>query len=123
MRGWCYVGPMKCIALMLVAAAACLAQSWSSPTVLWKVTPEYTDAARKAKVEGKVVLMIEVGTDGRAHQIRVSKALGSGLDEQAVNAVRRWRFRPAMKDGMPVTVPATIEIPFRLVDTQERARV
>jgi len=114
---------MKCLALMLVAAAACMAQSWSSPTVLLKVTPKYTEAARKGKVEGKVVLMIEVGADGRAHQVRVSKTLGSGLDEQAVNAVRRWRFRPAMKDGMPVTVPATIEIPFRLGDTPERARV
>jgi protein TonB len=58
-----------------------------------------------------------------AHHIRVSKALGSGLAEQAVRAVRQWRFQPAVKDGIPVTVPATIEIPFRLGDMPERARV
>ena len=114
---------MKCLALMLVAAAVCLAQSWSSPVVLWKVTPKYTEAARKANVEGKVVLTIEVGADGRAHRVRVSKALGSGLDEQAVMAVRQWRFRPAIKDGMPVTVPATIEIPFRFGDTPKHSGV
>ena len=114
---------MKCMALMLVAAATCLAQSWSSPAVLWKVMPKYTEAARKARVEGKVVLTIEVGTDGRPHRVRVSKALGSGLGEQAVTAVRQWRFRPAIKDGRPVTAPATIEIPFRLGDTPEQTRV
>ena len=108
---------------MLVAAAGCLAQSWSSLAVLSKVTPTYTNAARQAKVEGTVVLTIDVGADGRAHHIRVSKALGSGLDEQAVNAVRHWRFRPAMKNGTPVTVPATIKVPFRLEETQEHTRV
>jgi hypothetical protein len=62
---------MKCVALMLVAAAACLAQSWSGPSVTFKTTPEYTVAAREAKVEGSVVLSPEVGADGRAHHIGV----------------------------------------------------
>jgi periplasmic protein TonB len=114
---------MNRLALMLVAAAGCIAQSWSSPVVLWKVTPQYTEAARKAKVEGKVVLTIQVGADGRVHHVRVSRALGSGLDEQAISAVRQWRFRPAMNGGTPVSVAATIEIPFRLGDTPEHTRV
>jgi protein TonB len=84
---------------------------------------EVHGGCRKANVEGKVVLTIEVGADGRAHRVRVSKALGSGLDEQAVMAVRQWRFRPAIKDGMPVTVPATIEIPFRFGDTPKHSGV
>jgi hypothetical protein len=61
-----------------VAAAACFAQSWSPVAVLSKVTPDYTQAARKAKVEGKVVLMIEGGTDGRASHSGIQGA-GLGL--------------------------------------------
>ena len=114
---------MKYVALMLVAAAGCLAQSWSAPAVISKTTPQYTRAALNAKVEGTVMLTIEVGTDGRAHHIRVSRPLGFGLDEQAANAVRRWRFQPAMKDGARVAAPATIEIPFRLADTPDRTHV
>jgi TonB family protein len=60
-----------------------------------------------------VVLYIEVGPDGTATNIQVQRALGYGLDEKAIEAMRQWRFRPGMKDGQPVTVAATIEVTFR----------
>lgn len=84
------------------------------PRLIHKVEPEYTPEALEAGLEGAVVLRIEVGTDGAAHDIRVARSLGMGLDEKAVEAVRLWKFESATRDGKPVAVPATIEINFRL---------
>ena len=85
----------------------------SAPVLLSKVEPQYTEEARQAKLQGTVVLYVEVGPDGRASNVRVQRSLGMGLDEKAIEAVKQWRFRPGMKDGKPVTVVATIEVNFR----------
>jgi TonB family protein len=85
------------------------------PTLLQKVEPEYSEEARKAKHAGTVVLYIEVTPDGRASNIRVQHSLGLGLDEKAIEAVKKWKFSPGKKDGKPVTVAATIEVNFRLL--------
>ena len=96
-----------------------------APVVVQKADPEYSRDARKSRIEGTVVLTVEVGTDGRAHHIRVVKRLGHGLDEEAITAVAHWRFKPATRDGVCVQVPATIEIVFRLPlePESERGRV
>ncbi|HWE51235.1 MAG TPA: M56 family metallopeptidase [Bryobacteraceae bacterium] len=86
----------------------------SAPKVIYKVDPSYTDVATAAKVAGTVTLQVVVGTDGLAHDIRVISGIGSGLDEQAVTAIGQWRFDPALKDGEPVKVHATIEVNFKL---------
>jgi len=64
---------------------------------------------------GTVVLAVEVEPDGAPHNIRVVRGLGFGLDENAIDAVSQWKFQPGMKDGVPVTVAATIEVNFRLL--------
>src|SRR5205807_2434231 len=64
--------------------------------------PEYSREARKKKYEGVVVLMVVVTVEGKAKNIQVMKSAGMGLDEKAIEAVRKWRFKPAMKDGKPV---------------------
>jgi TonB family protein len=87
----------------------------SAPALLYKVEPMYTEEARAAKYQGTVLLYIEVGADGFAHNIQVQRSLGLGLDQKAIDAVSQWRFRPGMKDGQPVTVQATIEVNFRLL--------
>ena len=89
--------------------------SVSAPVLVRRVDPEYSDAARKARLQGTVVLLIEVGPDGRAHNIRVENGLGLGLDEEAVKAVEQWRFKPGLKDGLPVRVGARVEVHFRLL--------
>jgi len=61
-----------------------------------------------------VVLYVEIDPNGKATNINVARSLGLGLDEKAIEAVRRWIFRPGMKDDKPVTVAATIELNFRL---------
>ncbi len=87
----------------------------TAPTLLQKVEPEYSEEARKAKYQGTVTLYVEVDANGKATNIRVQHSLGLGLDEKAIEAVKKWRFRPGMKDGRPVTVAATIEVNFRLL--------
>jgi TonB family protein len=85
------------------------------PELLRKMEPEYSEAARSAKLEGTVVLYVTVQPDGSATPIRVLKSLGMGLDEKAIEAVQQWQFKPATKNGEPVAVVATIEVNFRLL--------
>ena len=87
----------------------------SSPRLLSKIEPEYSEEARKAKYQGVVMLSVEIWEDGLPHNIRVVRSLGLGLDEKAVEAVRQWRFSPGKKDGKPVRVQAQIEVSFRLL--------
>lgn len=87
----------------------------SAPTVIFKVDPEYSEEARKAKYSGAVMLTIVVDTEGHAKDIHVSKSLGMGLDEKAIEAVEKWKFKPGMKAGQAVAVRATIEVNFRLL--------
>jgi TonB family protein len=87
----------------------------SAPVLLRRVDPEYSDTARKARVQGNVVLVIEVWEDGRAHNIRLESGLGLGLDEAAVKAVEQWRFKPGTKSGVPVRVGARVDVHFRLL--------
>jgi TonB family protein len=77
--------------------------------------PTYTDEARHGKVQGAVTLAVLVGVDGRAHDVRVVKGIGFGLDERAVETVRGWKFIPA-RDGSKRAVAAwvTVEAVFRL---------
>ena len=87
----------------------------TAPAVLYRVDPEFSEEARKAKYQGTVVLTIEVGEDGRPRRFRIVRSLGLGLDQKAVDAVAQWKFRPAMRNGRPVRTAATIEVNFRLL--------
>jgi periplasmic protein TonB len=61
-----------------------------------------------------VVLWVVIGADGKPREMRVQRSLGMGLDQKAIEAVRRWKFEPAQKDGVPVAVQVHIEVNFRL---------
>lgn len=87
----------------------------SAPQLIHRIDPEYSEEARKAKHQGTVELYVEVEPDGRAHKVVVRRSLGLGLDEKAIEAVRQWRFKPAMRDGKPVTVGALVTVHFRLL--------
>jgi TonB family protein len=92
-----------------------------APRLIDKVEPQYTDEARDAKLEGSVILTIEVHPDGRAYNVQVQRSLGMGLDEQAVAAIEQWTFAPGVKDSKPVIVAATVEVNFKLMDDPEPA--
>jgi TonB family protein len=87
----------------------------SRPSLISKVEPEYSEEARKAKHQGVVVLEIVVDAKGNAVTPRVVRSLGLGLDEKAIEAVLKWKFKPGFKDGKPVAVAATVEVNFRLL--------
>lgn len=87
----------------------------SAPALLYKVEPEYSEEARKAKYQGVVVLKVVVDPAGSVVNPQIVRSLGLGLDEKAIEAVRKWRFRPGYKDGKPVSVIAEIEVSFRLL--------
>ncbi|HWB86287.1 MAG TPA: energy transducer TonB [Bryobacteraceae bacterium] len=87
----------------------------SPPQLVYKVEPEYSEEARKAKYQGTVVLYVEVDPAGHAINMRVLRSLGLGLDEKAMEAVKKWKFKPGYLNGKPVTVAATIEVNFRLL--------
>jgi TonB family protein len=86
----------------------------TAPRLLHRTEPEYTRAALDARVQGTVVLQIIVDEQGRATGITILNPVGFGLDERAVATVSTWRFTPAMKDGHPVRILATVEVNFRL---------
>jgi len=86
----------------------------TAPRALDTPDPEYSEEARKAKYQGTCVLWLIVGPDGKPRDVKVARALGMGLDEKAIEAVRNWKFEPAMKDGKPVAVQINVEVNFRL---------
>ena len=86
----------------------------SAPKIIYQPDPEYSEEARKAKYQGTCVLWLVVGADGKPREIRVQRTLGLGLDEKAIEAVKTWRFEPALKDGKPVAVQINVEVSFRL---------
>lgn len=96
-------------------AVASVKKLTRKPEVLHKVEPEYSEEARRARLQGFVRLAIDVGLDGIATNIRVVKSMGFGLDESAIEAVKRWRFRPALMGDDPVIAPALIEVGFHLI--------
>jgi TonB family protein len=87
----------------------------TAPVPLYRPEPEYSEEARKAKYQGTVVLYVEVDASGKPKNLKVVRSLGLGLDEKAMEAVEKWKFRPGYKDGKPVTVAATVEVNFRLL--------
>jgi len=87
----------------------------TSPVLLSMKEPEYTEEARKAKLQGAVALWVQISPSGRVTNMRVVRSLGSGLDEKAIEAVQEWKFSPGMKDGKAVTVQAEVEVNFQLL--------
>lgn len=86
----------------------------SAPRPIATPDPEYTEEARRAKFQGTCVLGLIVDADGRPRDIRIARGVGLGLDQKAMEAVRQWRFEPAMKDGRAVAVQISVEVSFRL---------
>jgi protein TonB len=86
----------------------------SAPRALNTPDPDYSEEARKAKYQGTVVLWLVVDQSGRPRDVKVARSLGMGLDQKAIEAVRKWTFEPATKDGKPVAVQINVEVNFRL---------
>jgi len=85
------------------------------PELVFRKEPNYSARARAARVEGTVVFLAIVMTDGKLCGTTIYRPLGLGLDEEALRAISEWRFRPATKDGKAVRLGVTVEVTFRLL--------
>lgn len=88
------------------------------PFPLRKGEPQYTEEARKARLQGSVIVLVEVRPDGAVapDNITIVQGLGMGLDEKAIQAVSQWIFKPAYQDGKPmkIAMPVAVQVEFRL---------
>jgi TonB family protein len=87
----------------------------SSPVPIRKVDANYTEEARRAKIHGNVLLALVVDQNGNPRDIKVEKPLGMGLEEKAIEAVQKWKFQPATKNGRPVAMHISVAVNFRLL--------
>jgi TonB family protein len=100
---------------MVVAPDSPTGDKTSAPEILEYTTPPlYSDEARRRGIEGFVTVEATIDVFGAAHLLRVTNGLGFGLDQNALVALRQWRFRPGLQDGTPVEMTAEIDIEFRL---------
>ncbi|HZS56566.1 MAG TPA: M56 family metallopeptidase, partial [Bryobacteraceae bacterium] len=86
----------------------------TQPRLIKKIEPQYSASARQRKIQGTVLLGLVIDSHGRTKDISVERSLDQELDRNAADAVRHWRFQPAMKDGRPVAVRVKVETNFRL---------
>ena len=86
----------------------------TAPKPVYTPDPEYSEKARKRKINGVVVLSMTVTAEGKVRDVRVVKSLDSDLDKQAIAALRSWRFEPATRAGKPVAVHLKTETAFKL---------
>jgi TonB family protein len=84
------------------------------PVPTYTPDPGYSKEAERAKIQGTVILEAVVDTNGAAHDISVARPLGYGLEEEAIKALKKWKFKPAESLGKPVPVQIRIEVAFRL---------
>jgi periplasmic protein TonB len=85
-----------------------------APRLLREVKADYTEEARRRSISGDVVLEIVVRSNGTVGDVRVLQALGGGLEQQAIQAVRQWKFEPARRKGVPVDVLVEVAVEFIL---------
>jgi len=84
----------------------------TAPKAIYQPEPEFSEEARKAHYQGVVGLTVVIDKNGLVQDIRIARPLGMGLDEQALNGIKTWKFQPATRDGQAVAVQVNIEVSF-----------
>ena len=85
-----------------------------APEKISSVQPSYTEIARKARIQGVVIVQAIIDKQGNVTNVKVLKGLPMGLDEAAVDAIKQWKFKPATLNGRPVTVYFNLTVNFKL---------
>ena len=83
-------------------------------TLISAPSPTHSERARKAKIEGSCIVGLVVDEKGNSTNLRIITGLGFGLDERAIEAVKKWKFEPALKDGKPVPAKIAVQVDFHL---------
>jgi len=96
------------------------AELWPESAMISKTEPEYTEEARRAGIEGTVMLSVIVDEEGGAASMKVidSALKPTGLEESALEATKTWRFQPRILNGQPVAVPLLVQVNFRLAGVE-----
>jgi protein TonB len=97
-----------------------IAADLRAPVPTRKVDPKYIQTAVEERVQGVVRLAAVIRRDGRVQSVELLQRLDERLDRTAVEALSKWEFEPALRDGIPVDVDAVFEIPFRLAPRTSR---
>jgi TonB family protein len=84
------------------------------PRIVYSPEPYFSDEVDRRKIQGAVTLDVVVTSAGKPTLIRVIQGLGDGLDEKAIETVSKWKFRPATKDGAPVSVEIAVQVDFHV---------
>lgn len=85
-----------------------------APVIITRVEPEYTEIARKARIKGIVIVEAVIDRQGNVTEARILKPLPMGLDQEALRAIRLWKFKPGTLNGQPVPVYYNLTVNFRL---------
>lgn len=109
--------------VVLISFNAASAQTITQPRLISRVEPDLSEEARRAGVNATVGLGLTVSTSGSVEDIKVVRAAGFGLEEQAIKAVSQWRFAPATKDGAAVQVSSTVEVTFITLDANHKGQL
>ncbi len=86
----------------------------TAPKVIQTSEPEYSKEAKKAKFKGIVLVNLIVDANGLPQNVHVVRGVGMGLDQKAIDAVKQYKFKPAMQDGKPVPVELNVEVNFQI---------
>jgi len=86
----------------------------TAPKATYMPTAEFSEKARKKKIQGTVILAMVVTPEGNVRDVSIIKGVEKSLDQQAIAAVSTWKFEPGTKDGKPVAVQLKAEVAFRL---------
>ena len=92
-------------------------RSTQAPELLHRVNPEYPELARRARMEGFVILQAVIDKQGNVTDVEVLRGLGLGLDVAAMDAVKQWKYTPTTYNGRPVEVILTVNVVFQLIQT------
>jgi TonB family protein len=93
-----------------------------APMIIYKVNPDYTELAKTDKVEGTVIVSLVVDEHGLPQHVKLLRGLGDGLDEKAVEAVKKYVFKPGTENDKPVAVYLNVEVKFQLTDSSAQTQ-
>jgi protein TonB len=112
----CILGCFLAVAAQDVGRVYKTSEGVTAPKLIKEGKPQYTAQAMRERIQGRVIMDVVVLANGNVGDVKIARSLDKkhGLDEQAIKAVKQWKFVPGTKDGKPVAVQVQVEMTFTL---------